>query len=141
MHYFKREKTTMKKLIVNLFPLLILTSCSYLSTNKLNSSQQPNAKLIPIPVEKAAESDNKILIPTVAINQQDDTTGVLVGAPDRSPQFVPITLGAENGDRTEVIEGLNGTEHILVEADRLPPHMRKKQGELKNEEREIGNEG
>ena len=225
----------MKKIIINFLPLLLLTSCSYLSTNNLNPQQKQNGKLIPVPVEKTEvkttiltvgtvnkdrvttkvleenisqinlgkkvvisaknnpqkslsgevtniaseateidnlksftveitlaaeasdrlennenvivdflveESKNIIVIPTAAIDQQDDTTGVLVGTPNKPPQFVPITVGISHGEiakneilrnRTEVKSGLDGTEHILVEASRLPPHMRKKEGGLRKE--------
>jgi HlyD family secretion protein len=65
---------------------------------------------------------NVLTVPTVAVTQKDSTTGVYVGIPEQPPKFVPITTGATVGDRTEVKEGLDGTEHILVNVpSELPP--------------------
>jgi hypothetical protein len=71
------------------------------------------------------ELTNVFVVPTIAITEENNTQGVLVGAPNQPPQFVPVTTGASNGDRTEIKSGLNGKEHILIEASQLPPHLRK----------------
>lgn len=72
------------------------------------------------------ELTNVLVVPNIAITEKNNTPGVLVGAPNQPPKFVPVTTGAKGGDRTEVKSGLNGTEHILIEASQLPPHLKKR---------------
>lgn len=67
------------------------------------------------------ELKNVLTVPTIAVTQKDDTTGVYVGIPGQPPKLVPITTGANVGDRTEVKSGLDGTEHILVNVPDQPP--------------------
>lgn len=68
------------------------------------------------------ELTNVLTVPTIAVTQKNDTTGVFIGIPGQPPQFVPITTGVTVGDRTEVKSGLDGTEHILVNVpNELPP--------------------
>ena len=62
------------------------------------------------------ELQNALTVPTVAITRQKNVTGVFVGAPNQPPRFIPITTGATVNNRTEVKTGLNGTEHILLNA-------------------------
>ncbi|MGA7934681.1 MAG: biotin/lipoyl-binding protein [Kovacikia sp.] len=64
-------------------------------------------------------------IPTIAVNRENNVTGVYVGAPDQPPRFIPITTGTTLNDRTEVKSGLTGTEHILLQA---PPKLKPKSG-------------
>jgi hypothetical protein len=71
------------------------------------------------------ELTNVLVVPNIAITQKNNTQGVLVGAPNQPPRFVAVTTGETTGDRTEIKSGLNGTEHILIEASQLPPHLRK----------------
>jgi HlyD family secretion protein len=68
------------------------------------------------------ELKNVLTVPTIAVTQKDNTTGVYVGIPGQAPKLVPITTGASVGDRTEVTSGLDGSEHILVNVPtELPP--------------------
>ena len=67
------------------------------------------------------ELTNVLTVPTIAITQQNNQNGVFVGAPNQPPKFVPITTGTTVGDRTEVKSGLDGTEHIIVNASSEPP--------------------
>ena len=62
-------------------------------------------------------------VPTIAINRENNVTGVYVGAPNQPPRFLPITTGTTINDRTEVKSGLVGTEHILLQA---PPKQKPK---------------
>ncbi len=65
--------------------------------------------------------ENILVVPPIAISKQNNTTGVFVGASNQPPRFVPITIGTSKGDHTEIKSGLDGTEHILIEASQLPP--------------------
>lgn len=66
-----------------------------------------------------------ITVPTIAINRENNVTGVYVGAPNQPPRFIPITTGTTINDRTEVKTGLTGTEHILLQA---PPKQKPRSG-------------
>lgn len=70
---------------------------------------------------QVGELENALTVPTIAVTNQNNTTGVFVGAPDQPPKFVPITTGVTVNDRTEVKTGLDGTEHILVNVSSSPP--------------------
>ena len=85
---------------------------------RLNNSENV---LVDFPV---SELKNVLVVPTVALSKQNDTIGVFVGAPNQPPKFVEVTTGASNGERTEVKSGLDGTEHILIEASQIPPGRR-----------------
>jgi HlyD family secretion protein len=64
---------------------------------------------------------NVLTVPSVAVTRQNNVTGVFVGKPNQPPKFTEITTGATLNDRTEVKAGLNGTEHILINAPSAPP--------------------
>ncbi len=66
-----------------------------------------------------------MMVPAIAINRENNVTGVYVGAPNQPPRFIPITTGATINDRTEVKTGLTGTEYILLQA---PPKQKPKAG-------------
>ena len=70
---------------------------------------------------QVGELKNALTVPTIAVTNQNNTTGVFVGAPNQPPRFVPITTGVTVNDRTEVKSGLDGTEHILVNLPSRPP--------------------
>ena len=70
---------------------------------------------------QVGELENVLTVPTIAVNQQNNTTGVFVGAPNQPPRFVPITTGVTVNDRTEVKSGLDGTEHILINVPSQAP--------------------
>ena len=70
---------------------------------------------------QVGELENALTVPTIAVTNQNNTTGVFVGAPNQPPKFVPITTGVTVNDRTEVKSGLDGTEHILVNIPSTPP--------------------
>ena len=86
--------------------------------DRLNNSENV---MVDFPV---SELKNILVVPTIALSKQNDATGVFVGTPNRPPKFVEVTTGASNGERTEVKTGLDGTEHILIEASQLPPGRR-----------------
>ncbi|MBD2461272.1 efflux RND transporter periplasmic adaptor subunit [Oscillatoria sp. FACHB-1407] len=63
---------------------------------------------------------NVMTVPSIAITTQEDVTGVFVGSPNQPPRFVPITTGATVDNRTEVKDGLTGTEHVLLSLPAKP---------------------
>lgn len=68
--------------------------------------------------------DNTLVIPTVAIVRQDNTSGVMVltQAKDKNtPQFRPITTGVSVGNKTVVRSGLSEGERVLLN---FPPGAR-----------------
>ena len=91
--------------------------------NQLNNGEDV---IVDFPISKLK---NVLVVPTIALSRQNDTTGVFVGAPNQPPKFVEVTTGASNSDRTEVKSGLDGTEHILIEASQLPPGRRPSLGQ------------
>jgi HlyD family secretion protein len=75
-----------------------------------------------------AQVQNALTVPSIAITRQKNVTGVMVGAPNQPPKFVPITTGTTVNNRTEVKTGLDGTEHILIQGQ--PPTQPKSGLEL-----------
>jgi HlyD family secretion protein len=55
-----------------------------------------------------------VVIPTVAIVSEKGQTGVLIADGDRKSKFQPITVGVSVGDRTQVLQGLNAGDQIVV---------------------------
>ncbi|HEY9622371.1 MAG TPA: efflux RND transporter periplasmic adaptor subunit [Crinalium sp.] len=63
---------------------------------------------------QVGQVQNAMTVPTVAVVQQQNVTGVFVAAANQQPVFTPITTGATVDNRTEVKAGLNGTEQVLI---------------------------
>jgi HlyD family secretion protein len=55
-----------------------------------------------------------LLIPTSAIVSQREGLGVYVLGPRQKPLFRPIRVGATVGTQSEVLDGLNAGEHVLL---------------------------
>ncbi len=72
---------------------------------------------------------NAIVVPTVAIAQQNGKDGVWIPDQNNQPKFKQITIGSTIDDKTQVIDGLKEKDRVFIE---LPPEFRKKQQEKKN---------
>jgi HlyD family secretion protein len=72
---------------------------------------------------QVAQVRNALSVPTVAVTRQHNVAGVFVARKGQLPKFTPITTGATVNNRTEVKNGLDGSEQILLS----PPPERKQQ--------------
>ncbi len=72
---------------------------------------------------KVGQVQNALSVPTVAVTRQHNVAGVFVARKGQLPKFTPITTGATVNNRTEVKNGLDGSEQILLS----PPPERKQQ--------------
>jgi multidrug efflux pump subunit AcrA (membrane-fusion protein) len=121
------KKSKITETIIGLGSLLVLTSCNYLPNTQSKIIPPAKNKLVPVPIEKAniGDRENLLVVPTTAIKEENNTKIVLVGAPNQPPKSVPITTGDTTGDRTEITSGLQGTEHILIEASQPPENFKR----------------
>jgi HlyD family secretion protein len=88
-----------------------------------NAAQQLRSGMNVSVVFQVGVLKNVLVVPTISINHQNNTTGVFIGVPGQAPKFVPITTGTTINNRTEVKSGLTGSEHILlnISSSQLPP--------------------
>ena len=73
---------------------------------------------------------NAIVVPTVAIAQQNGQDGVWIPDQNNQPKFKQITIGNTIDDKAQIIDGLKEGERVFIE---LPPEFLKKQKEKKSE--------
>jgi len=83
-------------------------------TDKLFPSQFVNARLL------VEQKPSVILVQTAAIQRNSQNTYVWLVKPDSTVTIRPVTLGAAEGDQTEVVSGLDaGEEAVTVGVDKL----------------------
>jgi HlyD family secretion protein len=70
---------------------------------------------------QVGQLNNAIVVPNVAVVQQQGVTGVFVTGTNNQPVFTPIQTGATVNNKTEVKSGLKGTERVLIS---FPPGSR-----------------
>src|SRR5262249_18344587 len=57
---------------------------------------------------------NVLVVPTAAIKVREDARYVLIKSDDEKPNEKTISVGASDGKRTEIIDGLQENEAVLV---------------------------
>jgi multidrug efflux system membrane fusion protein len=84
------------------------------TNNKLFPSQFVNARLL------VEQKSNVTLVQNAAIQRNSQSTYVWLVKPDSTVTIRPVTLGAVEGDQTEVTSGLDpGEEAVTVGVDKL----------------------
>ena len=107
----------MKKIIINFLPLLLLTSCSYLSSNNLNPRQQTNEKLIPVPVEKTELKTTILTVGTV--NKDRVTTKVLEEQISQINIGKKVVISAKNNPKKSLSGEVTNIASEATEIDDL----------------------
>lgn len=64
------------------------------------------------------EVSDALVVPSVAIVRDQGQSGVLVPDPKKDIRFKPVTLGAQVGDKIQLLEGVESGDRVFVE---LPP--------------------
>jgi HlyD family secretion protein len=59
--------------------------------------------------------NNTLVLPTVAIVTEKGKTGVLVPDAKNQPQFREVTVGAQVGDQTQVLSGVQAGDRVFVD--------------------------
>lgn len=72
---------------------------------------------IPLPTAVAHTHGGQIMVPTSAIVQQDELTGLYTIGPDNTAQLRWVRLGQSQGSQVEVLSGLNANEPFITQAD------------------------
>ncbi len=70
---------------------------------------------------QVGQLENVLTVPSAAVTRQKTVTGVFVAIANQPPRFTPITTGATLNNRTEVKDGLNGTEKVMITLPPQPP--------------------
>ncbi len=60
--------------------------------------------------------EDVLTVPSSALQQQDNQTGVFVPGDNGKPKFQPIQTGVTDGKRVEVVSGLNEGDAILIKS-------------------------
>jgi HlyD family secretion protein len=61
------------------------------------------------------ETNNSLVVPTVAIYTRKGQTGVLIPDKNNQPQFQPVTIGPTIQDRTQILEGIKAGDRVFIE--------------------------
>ena len=69
--------------------------------------------------------EQALLVPNAAVVKRTDGEGVNVLKRDGEPQIQPIQTGVTSGSQTEIVEGLDGDEQVLISP---PPEQRRSGG-------------
>jgi HlyD family secretion protein len=58
---------------------------------------------------------NALLVPTVAVTNQQDQMGVLVPNAQGQAKFQPVTVGVTQDGKTQIIDGLKATQRVFID--------------------------
>lgn len=63
---------------------------------------------------QVGQVEQALVVPTVAIIRQENTTGVYVATPDQQAIFTPVSTGTTVEGKTEIRSGLKGNERVFI---------------------------